>query len=39
LRYGVDYLQRSLLEAEGIEFNQNGKIDLRRYRWQPKESS
>jgi methylated-DNA-protein-cysteine methyltransferase related protein len=36
LRLGGDYLQRSLLEDEGIEFSQNGKIDLRRYQWQPK---
>lgn len=33
-RQGSDYLQRSLLEAEGIEFNPGGKIDLKRYRWQ-----
>ncbi|NJL02340.1 MAG: methyltransferase [Spirulinaceae cyanobacterium RM2_2_10] len=35
LRQGTDYLQRSLLEAEGICFNQQGKIDLSVYRWQP----
>lgn len=35
LRNGTDYLQRSLLEAEGIEFNASGKIDLAQYRWQP----
>ncbi|WP_139253695.1 MGMT family protein [Hydrococcus rivularis] len=35
LRRGDDYLQRSLLEDEGIEFSQDGKIDLRRYQWQP----
>jgi methylated-DNA-protein-cysteine methyltransferase-like protein len=35
LRHGGDYLQRSLLEDEGIEFSQDGKIDLRRYQWQP----
>jgi len=33
LRRGTDYLQRSLLEAEGIEFNQDGKISLSRYQW------
>jgi len=27
-------LQRMLLEAEGIEFDARGKIDLRRYRWE-----
>lgn len=35
LRYGTDYLQQSLLEDEGIEFNANGKVDLSRYRWDP----
>ena len=32
-RYGSDYLQRSLLEAEGIQFSPQGKISLRQYRW------
>ncbi len=36
LRYGTDYLQRSLLESEGISFSDVGKIDLRKYLWQPK---
>ncbi|WP_432362442.1 MGMT family protein [Sporosarcina sp. UB5] len=30
-------LQRKLLEAEGVEFMENGKVDLRVYRWFPKE--
>jgi methylated-DNA-protein-cysteine methyltransferase related protein len=34
-REGGDYLQRSLLEDEGIVFNKQGKIDLNTYRWQP----
>ncbi|HIK46873.1 MAG TPA: MGMT family protein [Leptolyngbyaceae cyanobacterium M65_K2018_010] len=34
-RHGTDYLQRALLEAEGIEFDPRGRIDLSRYRWQP----
>ena len=34
LRFGTDYLQRSLLEGEGISFGDTGKIDLRKYRWQ-----
>ncbi len=34
-RSGADYLQRSLLEQEGIPFNEAGKIDLRTYRWRP----
>lgn len=33
MRNGSDDLQRSFLEAEGIQFNAAGKIDLRRYRW------
>lgn len=31
---GSDDLQRVLLEAEGIVFTENGRIDLRRYGWQ-----
>jgi methylated-DNA-protein-cysteine methyltransferase-like protein len=30
-------LQRSLLEAEGVEFNEDGRIDLKRFRWRPEE--
>lgn len=33
-RQGGDYLQKALLEEEGIEFKNNGKIDLNKYRWQ-----
>ncbi|MGL5075293.1 MAG: MGMT family protein [Waterburya sp.] len=33
-RRGGDYLQKVLLEEEGIEFKNNGKIDLSRDRWQ-----
>ena len=35
LRRGADYLQRSILEQEGIEFNPEGKVSLRAYRWRP----
>jgi methylated-DNA-protein-cysteine methyltransferase related protein len=35
LRHGSDYLQQALLEAEGVEFNAQGKLDLGRYRWRP----
>lgn len=28
-------LQQSLLEREGIEFNERGQLDLARYRWYP----
>ncbi len=34
-REGNDYLQRSLLESEGIPFDATGKINLHQYRWQP----
>jgi methylated-DNA-protein-cysteine methyltransferase related protein len=27
-------LQRELLEAEGIAFDERGRVDLRRYRWE-----
>lgn len=33
-----DELQRKLLEAEGIELDHRGRIDLRRYRWESKSS-
>lgn len=33
-REGADFLQKNLLEQEGIEFNKQGKIDLKKYRWQ-----
>ncbi|MGL5081379.1 MAG: MGMT family protein [Microcoleaceae cyanobacterium] len=35
VRQGSDYLQRSLLEQEGIKFNTENKIDLDQYRWHP----
>jgi methylated-DNA-protein-cysteine methyltransferase related protein len=38
LRRGNDYLQRSLLEAEGIKFSPEGKINLREYLWRPQVS-
>lgn len=33
---GGDDLQKILLEAEGVEFDNTGKLDLKRYRWEPK---
>ena len=33
-RDGGDYVQRDLLEREGILFNDRGKIDLKKYLWQ-----
>jgi len=38
LRNGTDYLQRAILEDEGIEFDDKGRINLGRYRWQPSEA-
>ena len=29
-------LQRALLEAEGVEFNWKGRLDLKRYLWKPR---
>ena len=34
-RNGGDYLQKVLLEEEGIKFKSNGKIELKQYLWQP----
>jgi methylated-DNA-protein-cysteine methyltransferase related protein len=33
-REGGDYLQKTLLEQEGIEFDRSHRIDLKIYRWQ-----
>jgi len=30
-------LQRAMLEQEGVEFRENGTLDLERYRWTPPE--
>lgn len=35
-RSGGDDLQKILLEAEGVTFNENEKIDLKRFQWKPK---
>jgi methylated-DNA-protein-cysteine methyltransferase related protein len=35
LRYGSDHFQRSLLEAEGVQFTSTGKVDLKQYLWRP----
>ncbi|MGD1909033.1 MAG: MGMT family protein [Leptolyngbyaceae cyanobacterium] len=34
-RNGSDYLQKVLLEDEGVVFTAKGKVDLATYRWQP----
>lgn len=33
---GEDDLQRMLLEAEGLEFDAHGRLDLSRYAWKDK---
>ncbi|MGF1534990.1 MAG: MGMT family protein [Elainellaceae cyanobacterium] len=35
LRRGGDYLQRSLLEEEGVAFTSAGKVNFRQYLWRP----
>jgi methylated-DNA-protein-cysteine methyltransferase related protein len=32
-RFGGDHLQRTLLEAEGVQFDRFGVVNLRHYRW------
>jgi methylated-DNA-protein-cysteine methyltransferase related protein len=32
-RQGGETAQRQLLEAEGIEFDARGRVDLKRYKW------
>ncbi|MBU0657118.1 MAG: MGMT family protein [Gammaproteobacteria bacterium] len=32
---GGELRQRHLLEAEGVEFDANGKVELKRFRWRP----
>ena len=36
-RNGTDWMQRKLLEKEGIKFNSKMKIDIKKYLWRPKE--
>jgi methylated-DNA-protein-cysteine methyltransferase related protein len=33
---GFEGLQESLLEAEGVRFDERGRVDLARYRWKPR---
>ena len=33
---GMDRVQRRLLEAEGVVFDRYERIDLKRFRWQPR---
>jgi methylated-DNA-protein-cysteine methyltransferase related protein len=36
-REGGDFLQRSRLEQEGVEFSAEGKVDFKIYRWKGNE--
>jgi methylated-DNA-protein-cysteine methyltransferase-like protein len=36
-RRGNDVLQRKLLEREGVEFDARGRVDMKRYKWEPDE--
>ena len=36
-RNGTDWMQRKLLINEGIKFNSEIKIDIKKYLWKPKE--
>jgi methylated-DNA-protein-cysteine methyltransferase-like protein len=33
---GGEWVQRALLEREGVEFDAKGRIDLRRFGWRPR---
>ncbi len=33
---GMERVQRALLEAEGVEFDERGRIDLARVQWRPR---
>jgi methylated-DNA-protein-cysteine methyltransferase-like protein len=33
---GWEGLQRAMLEAEGVAFDPRGRVNLRRYRWEPR---
>ncbi|MDX1501454.1 MAG: MGMT family protein [Thermoanaerobaculia bacterium] len=35
----VEGYQRHLLEEEGVVFDLHGRVDLRRYRWEPDEAA
>ena len=36
---GMDRLQRGMLEAEGIQFDARGRVDLACFRWRPRTRS
>ena len=38
-RNGTDWMQKELLINEGIKFNTEMKIDIKKYLWKPKETN
>ena len=32
---GYDFIQRDMLEAEGVAFGATGRLELQRFRWKP----
>lgn len=38
LRNGTDYMQRAMLEDEGIKFDNRGRVDLSQYKWRPSDT-
>ncbi|UCD24315.1 MAG: MGMT family protein [Gemmatimonadota bacterium] len=32
---GYEFIQRDMLESEGVVFDEDGRVDMARYRWQP----
>ncbi|MGB3202576.1 MAG: MGMT family protein [Nodosilinea sp.] len=34
-RNGSDYMQRAMLEDEGVVFDHRGRVDLNHYKWRP----
>lgn len=37
-KLGYGELQRALLEREGVQVSADGRLELRRYRWQPEDA-
>jgi methylated-DNA-protein-cysteine methyltransferase related protein len=38
-RHGNDFKQRELLEGEGVEFDDKGRVNLARYGWRPEQAT
>jgi len=35
---GYEFVQRSVLEREGVRFDMNGRIDMKRFRWRRRDA-